>query len=1225
LTDVYNTPDVATITSISPSQGPIAGGMQVTLTGSGFNGMMLTLDGTTITPQSASDTQIVFITPAHDNGIASIKLSGNGSNAYAEFLYLPPSLQSLPPGYITTVMGMGLFEGDGRAAVNATVTTGAASMATKADGTIYLGEPNNFVIRRIRSDGVIERYAGTGNSMPPYGDGGSALQAHVTHVDGLAISPAGNLVVADSDTNSIREIDATTGIIKTIAGELIPGFSGDGGPATKARFNDPIEVAYDGAGNLYVLDLGNVRIRKIDVNGTITTIAGTGVAGFSGDGGPATQATFHVSSPDSGGLAADAQGNVFLADDQNGRVRRIDAATGIITTFVSGVGPVNAVATDSARNVYVGDNNISLNESRILKVSSAGQLLQSWGKGTGFSNDGAIAVNAPLGNIQCINIDSAGNIIFAEYDSNRVRRINVSTGVLDTVGGMGPHIIGETGPALRTVLNNPGTDMAFLPNGDLLTAEGGNLLVRKMDRQGNLTDFAGDGFIFFLPTPAEAFALQTWLHPKGVAVAPSGNVFIVNDAGAAIVRVDAQGKLFAVTSNTGGFSGDGGSASQAALAGPSQAATDSAGNLFIADTGNHRIRRIDAQTNTITTVAGNGMQGYCGDGGLATNACLDTPIGVAADSDGSFYIGENNQRIRKVGPTGIITTLYVGAGSYLALNPARNLFTAGCRIEPGGHAYCAPFQGQLGPGLGDGGPVNQAKASPGTEISGSAVNDEGDLFFADGGNRRMRAIRFGAVIAEPGSTVSATEGTPQTAPVSATFPVALQVTLRSPVGTLENGVRVDFSAPSSGALCTFPNGNSTYSVLTDINGRASATCTANSQIGSYVVTATPLALGQSASFSLNNAAAPIPSASVQLSSTSYSVGEGAGFATITVTRTGDLSAASTVKYATSDSTSVNFQCNPATAGQSTGVASRKCDYHIAVGRLRFNADESTKQITLSIINDVYVEGTETFSLTLSNPVGAVLGSNSTATISITDNDTAGQANPIDQTRFYVRQLYVDLLSREPDTAGWDGWTSRIDLCGQPGQPPPPCDRVTVGGDGFLRSNEFFDRQFFVLKLYRTGLGRIPLYDEVGDLAFVSGFLSSTDLELNKQELVTDIMARSEFANKYNNLSNSQFVSTLLSTAGVIVSQAIQDGWVTALNASTKTKAQVFREVSERQEVSDKYLKEAQVISAYYGFFTRNPDGAYLIFLDRLTRGEINLGDLANAFINAAEYRQRFGP
>ena len=180
-------------------------------------------------------------------------------------------------------------------------------------------------------------------------------------------------------------------------------------------------------------------------------------------------------------------------------------------------------------------------------------------------------------------------------------------------------------------------------------------------------------------------------------------------------------------------------------------------------------------------------------------------------------------------------------------------------------------------------------------------------------------------------------------------------------------------------------------------------------------------------------------------------------------------------------------------------------------------------------------------------------------------------------------------------------------------------------DGFLRSVEFFDREFFVIRLYRTGLGRILRYDDVGDLAFVSGFLTDTDLELNKQELVTDIMSRPELSNMYNGLSNSQFVDTLIQTAVVTLPAGVRDGWVNALNSSGKTRAVVFRELSERPEVSAKYLHEAQVVSCYYGFFTRNPDAAYFNFLARLDSGEINLGDLANAFINAAEYRQRFGP
>ncbi|HEY6187057.1 MAG TPA: SBBP repeat-containing protein [Pyrinomonadaceae bacterium] len=364
---------------------------------------------------------------------------------------------------------------------------------------------------------------------------------------------------------------------------------------------------------------------------------------------------------------------------------------------------------------------------------------------------------------------------------------------------------------------------------------------------------------------------------------------------------------------------------------------------------------------------------------------------------------------------------------------------------------------------------------------------------------------------------------------------------------------------------------------------------------------------------------------LQFSQSSYTVAEGAGFIDIVVTRGGNTSLPASVRYATSDQTDANFRCDPTTPGQATINASRKCDYHIASGTLRFAPGETAKQFTLSIVNDVYVELNESLTLTLSNPTGAVLGQNSSVPVTIIDDDTAGQPNPIDDTRFFVRQLYVDLLSREPDPAGWNGWTDRINLCGQQGQPPPPCDRVTVAGDGFLRSGEFFDRQFFVLRLYRTGLGRILRYDEVGDLAFVSGFLTEAQLELNKQDLVADIMSRPEFSNRYNGLTNAGFVDALLQTAGVTVPQDVRDEWVASLNNGSKTKARVYREISERAEVSAKYLHEAQVVSAYYGFFSRNPDGAYLNFLQRLDSGEITLADLANAFVNAAEYRQRFGP
>jgi sugar lactone lactonase YvrE len=865
----------ATISSISPAQGPIAGGTQITLTGSGFTGTTVTSDGAIITPQSRSDTQITFVTPPRDNGIASVKLSGNGPNVYAEFLYLPPSLKDLPPGYITTVMGIGRFRGDGRVATNAQLDAAAAGVVLGTDGSIYFSEPNQNVIRVIRPDRVIERFAGTG-STEYAGDGGPAVQARLGHPRGLEIDSAGNILLADSGfaANAVRRININTNVITTIAGGANPGFSGDGGLASNAQFNNPLHLALDGHGNLYVLDWGNVRIRRIDAtSGTITTIAGNGTRGYSGDGGPATKATFDVGVDDFGGLAADADGNLYLADSNNHAVRRIDAASGIITTFFhtdSQPSEFNttALTTDAAGNVYVAINVRFPTTPRVFKFSPNGQVLQSWGKGAGFSEDGSSAADAHLGNISRIRLERSGNILFAEDNSNRIRRINVSTGLLETLGGMGPHIIGESGSALATTLTDPGTDVLFLPNGDLLTSEGGNYRIRLTDALGNVSDFAGNGFLEFQST-YQGPALQNSFSPLGVGLSPSGDVFVV--AGL-ILRMDISENVHEITSDHGGFSGDGGLAINAWTNQAWGVATDSLGNVFIADTNNNRIRRVDSQSGIITTIAGTGptnpQEGYgqgtsTGDGGPATAATINTPYAVAVDTDGTIWIQENEITLRKIDPSGIIHSLMrsnTAAISQLRLNAAHNLFFANHRVEPNGHIFKYGLS-EGNQGLGDGGPAAQAKwGGIYVQEVGIDTNSEGDIFLSDSSNRRIRAIRFGAVIAEPGSTITVIGDTSQTATTQTKFSVPLEVTLMSPTGTPENGIRVDFSASISGASCKFPNGGSTYSVLTDINGHASVVCTANATAGSYNVTATPLSLTQSVSFSLtNNAAASPPS------------------------------------------------------------------------------------------------------------------------------------------------------------------------------------------------------------------------------------------------------------------------------------------------------------------------------------------------------------------------------
>jgi uncharacterized protein (TIGR03437 family) len=866
----------ARIQTISPSQGPIDGGTVVTITGSGFTGTSLTLDGAAITSVSASDTQITFRTQAHDNGIGSVKLSGNGPNAYAEFLYLPPPLQTLPPGYITTVMGIGAFRGDGRQATNAIVDSSPGYIAAGSDGTLYISESNEDAIRQVRNDGVIERYAGTGYAGTS-GDGGPAAEAQLFHPRGLAIDPAGDLFVANQLVlNSIRKIDRKTGIITTIAGGPTASRSGDGGPAAATQLNGPQNVAFDGAGNLYILECGGAsvcdhpRVRKVDTNGIITTIAGTGVVGFSGDGGPALAATFDIGVADDGGLAADVAGNVYVADTRNGSVRKIDGQTHIITTLVAAAG-VRAVATDSSGNVYVGIGNNEPRSVGILKLASNGQILQSWGKGYGFSDDGTAAVNAQLCQVYGIALDPRGNILFAEDCSSRIRRINLGTGLLETVAGMGPHIIGETGPALATMLDT-GTDLLFLPTGELLTAEGSNYRIRKVDQQGNVSVFAGNGFLSY-PTAQDGVpALQASIYPVGLGLTPNGDILAVEGPAVGTFRIDGSGIIHALTKNQSGFAGDGGPASLALLDEPWNVTADSAGNLYIADTNNNRIRRIDGQTGVITTVAGSGpvngnenygAGSYCGDGGPATQACLNTPYGIAVAPDGTMYIGENSYkpndaRIRRVDPNGMITTFFSGGGQRLRLGPGGNLFMVPYRIEPNGHAFQFAFNNPSQSGLGDGGPASLTSYRGGLQSVGIAVDAEGNLFFADPSNRRIRAIRYGAVIAEPGSTVAATGGTPQTTMAGRTFPIALQITLSSPAGTLENGIRVDFAAPASGPSCVFPGGGATYFTLTDSNGHATAVCTANSRTGAYAVTATPLNLGKSATFSLTNMAPPPP-------------------------------------------------------------------------------------------------------------------------------------------------------------------------------------------------------------------------------------------------------------------------------------------------------------------------------------------------------------------------------
>ena len=328
--------------------------------------------------------------------------------------------------------------------------------------------------------------------------------------------------------------------------------------------------------------------------------------------------------------------------------------------------------------------------------------------------------------------------------------------------------------------------------------------------------------------------------------------------------------------------------------------------------------------------------------------------------------------------------------------------------------------------------------------------------------------------------------------------------------------------------------------------------------------------------------------SIQLNASSFTPNEGNGSANITITRTGLTSSAATVRYTTSDTAGLN-NCNVF-----NGVASARCDYTIFVGTARFAPGETSKVISVPLVDDSYAEGNESFTLTLSNGTGGILGSPNVATITIQDNETVNGPNPIDGTPFFVRQQYLDFLTREPDPGGFAGWQTIINNC-----PPndPTCDRIHVSS-AFFRSPEFQERGYFVYRFYPVSFGRKPDYGEfTPDFAKVSGFLTDAELEVAKQALITEFMSRSPFVTKYNALSNTAYVDTLLATANV--THGSRNVWITSLGNGSRTRADVLRELVESQEVYNKYFNQAFVVMQYFGYLRREPDSLYLNWISHL--------------------------
>jgi hypothetical protein len=518
------------------------------------------------------------------------------------------------------------------------------------------------------------------------------------------VDTSGNIFIADSRNSVIREVAASNGNISTIAGNGNAGYSGDGGPATSAQLNDPFGVIVDSAGNIFIADSDNCLIREVS-GGNIATVAGNPSGqplpcGYSGDGGLATSAQLDL--PES--VFVDASDNIFIADTDNNRIRVVNTGTSAITvaTIVIQPGDIQTVAGDGT---------------------------------AGYTGNGGAATAAELDSPDGVFADGSGNIYIADTDNSVIREVTGSTGNIATVAGDATAgYTGDGGPATSAELNFP-SNIFVDGSGDIFIADTDNSVIREVvastgDIQTNIGNntlaYSGDG----------GSALNAELNSPGeVSLDGSGDLFIADTASSVIREVAAAtGDIQTVAGNGTECAdpttacGDGAPALSAQLNNPYGLFVDAAGNIFIADTDDNRIRVVNTGASAITiativiqpgdiaTVAGNGTAcpdspTTCGDGGAATSAELASPYGVFVDSAGNIFIADTQDNVIRevIASTGVINTV---VGSYTTCSPA-------------------------GSACGDGGIATSAQLG---FPAGVFVDAAEDIFIADTFDNRIREV-----------------------------------------------------------------------------------------------------------------------------------------------------------------------------------------------------------------------------------------------------------------------------------------------------------------------------------------------------------------------------------------------------------------------------------------------------------------------------------------------------
>lgn len=560
---------------------------------------------------------------------------------------------------ISTVIGGGPSD---MPAVDANLNSPQA-VAVDSAGNYYIAATAQNRIFKVDTSGTLTVLAG--NGLPGYsGDGvaGGAANAMINGPQGIAVDASGNVYISDTNNDVIRKVD-TTNTITTIAGTA-------GTCGATNLFCTPLQLAADPVGNLFIASASDCQVKKIVLStGTVSVFAGNGTCSFSGDGGTPTAAELNYPN----GVAVDSSGNVFIADTNNYVVRevhsgKINTVAGTPSTAgFSGDGSKATSATiDTATQLGVSSTGgvvtfVDYYNLRIRQFTVGGNINTVAGDGgAGFCGDGGSATLACLYYPVGVAVSGTGSVYVADTDNERIRQFTVG-GNINTVAGNGSTTVPTATnglPPQDAVLNYPWGVYEDASN-NIFVADQADFMVRELVQSSNLLDFfAGNGTYGYSGDGGTATAAELG-YTYGIAGDSSGNLYIADTDNCVIRVVNSAGviNLFAGKPNSCGYSGDGGPATSAELAYPAGVYVDSKNNIFIADSSNNVIREVS--NGTINTIAGIGVAGYAGDGGPATSAKLNNPASVAEDASGNIYFADtSNCRVREISAaTGAINTV----------------------------------------------------------------------------------------------------------------------------------------------------------------------------------------------------------------------------------------------------------------------------------------------------------------------------------------------------------------------------------------------------------------------------------------------------------------------------------------------------------------------------------------------------------------------------------------